>query len=402
MDDLFPGSTVVATPPKGPVDLPPHLNPRRPGPPSKRPAVTPKRVIAGVFLALVASLGWSIGGYLTAPGTDTIAARLAGWARDHRLGIFVNKLEKIQYDLHKPKTGGTPTGIPIGSPAPPVVPSGPDHLPTPRTVPAQAGAALPGEGAWQTMVTVKGVPAVRAAYIRPDSEHTSYLTAIAWMDQKLLKFQIHPGTQEPGGGPWSVAPTLGPAEYPGLVAAFNSGFKLDGARGGYYAEGRLARPLRDGAASLVIYKNGKASVGQWGRDVTMTPDVATVRQNLDLLVDGGVLAPTVDENNTSRWGYTLGNKAFVWRSGVGITRSGALIYAAGNALSVRTIGQVLKAAGAVRAMELDINPEWTTYYWYEHPAAGGIVPHKLAADMQKPGDRYFHVSSRDFFAVHQR
>jgi len=222
------------------------------------------------------------------------------------------------------------------------------------------------------------------------------------MDQKLLKFQLHPGTDEPGSGPWKTPPLLGGADLSGLVGAFNSGFKLDGARGGYYSEGRLVRPLREGAASIVIFTNGRASVGQWGRDFTMSRDILSVRQNLDLLVDGGTLAPTVDENNTPRWGFTLGNKAFVWRSGVGITRSGALVYAAGNAMSVRTIGQVLQAAGAVRAMELDINPDWTTYYYYEHPKAGGVVPHKLSADMQKPADRYFHVSSRDFFAVHSR
>lgn len=159
---------------------------------------TRRRVTAIVVLPLFAILGWSIGGYLTAPGTDTYAARLSGWARDHHLGAIVNELERIQYDLNKPKTGGTPAPIPVVSTSPaPVVPTGPEHLPAPPTVLAQASPALAGEGHWATLVSVKGVPALRAAYIRPDSEHTSYLTGLAWMDQKLLRFDLHPASMSP-------------------------------------------------------------------------------------------------------------------------------------------------------------------------------------------------------------
>jgi len=39
---------------------------------------------------------------------------------------------------------------------------------------------------------------------------------------------------------------------PGLIAAFNSGFKIAQARGGAYLSGEMIRPLRDGAASFVI------------------------------------------------------------------------------------------------------------------------------------------------------
>lgn len=371
--------------------------------PAARGRITPWRVVGAIVLLMLALTGWSAGAYITKPGTDTLAARLSGWARDHKLGVVVNKLEEIQYNLNKPKTGGTPKPIAIASqsPAPSVAPSVP-FTPGPARIASQAGPALADEGVWQTLISHRGVPVVRSAFVRPDSQHTSFLTAVAWMDQLHLRFVLHPGTIEPGGSGWKTASVLQPAEFPYLAAAFNSGFKLEGARGGYYSEGRTAKALRDGAASLVIFKNGKASIGQWGRDISMNPDIVSVRQNLDLLVDNGVLADSVDENNTPKWGYTLGNESYVWRSGIGITKTGALVYAAGNALSVRTIGQVLQAAGAVRAMELDINPEWTTYYWFEHPPGGPMVPHKLAQDMQKPADRYLHTSSRDFVSVHIR
>ena len=38
----------------------------------------------------------------------------------------------------------------------------------------------------------------------------------------------------------------------------------------------------------MIGADGTATVGQWGRDLTMGPDIVAARQNLDLPVDGGV------------------------------------------------------------------------------------------------------------------
>lgn len=54
-------------------------------------------------------------------------------------------------------------------------------------------------------------------------------------------------------------------------------------------------------------------------------------------------------------GLTLGNAACVWRSGLGITADGALVYVGGPGLNVTTLADILARAGAVRAMELDIN-----------------------------------------------
>ena len=83
---------------------------------------------------------------------------------------------------------------------------------------------------------------------------------------------------------------------PSLVAAFNSGFKLQDSHGGYVAEGRQApgHPLINGQASLIIRTNGSPTVGMWGRDAVAGPDIRAVRQNLTLLIDGGVEAPDLD------------------------------------------------------------------------------------------------------------
>ena len=187
-----------------------------------------------------------------------------------------------------------------------------------------------------------------------------------------------------------------------LIAAFNSGFKMDSANGGVYFAGEEVRPLVQGAASLVIKTDGSATVGVWGRDFTMTPDISSVRQNLALMIDNGQLDPALDENDTSKWGATLGNRALVWRSGVGIDANGALIYAGGNSLSVLSLARTLQAAGAVRAMELDINTDWVSAYTYVNDPAtdpnAPVIGLKLGGDMARGGDRYLQLGERDFFA----
>ena len=61
----------------------------------------------------------------------------------------------------------------------------------------------------------------------------------------------------------------------------------------------------------------------------MTPQVIAVRQNLTLLVYGGRAVAGLDPYDTSVWGATLGSVPAVWRSGLGVTRNGALVYVTG-------------------------------------------------------------------------
>lgn len=371
--------------------------PTRPGTPpaprrSRRPRTPRGRWAAGVLLLAVALLASSPARALTAPGTDSTAARLAEWARGHGLSRVVDRLERVTY--RAPAVGGAPdAGSPLagGQSAGRLAtaPGGPAAITPP------ASPALPGEGTWRVLSTVGGRPAVEQAFLRPDATHTGYTAGVAWMDPGLVRFVLHPGTQEPGHGPWSQGPAVSRGPGAGLLAAFNGGFRLDAARGGFYEDGRTVGALRDGAASLVIDGRGTAHVGQWGRDLQMTPDVVAVRQNLDLLVDDGQVAPGLTTDAAGRWGATLGNRYLVWRSGVGQTRTGALVYVAGDRLSAASLADLLQRAGAVRAMELDINPQWTSFVSY--PAERNLLP-----DMQRAPQRYDAASTRDFVTVQSR
>jgi hypothetical protein len=248
------------------------------------------------------------------------------------------------------------------------------------------------------------LPTGEVGFLRPDDVHTSLVAGLLWMDTKLLKARLYAGTQEPGTGRWQRYAEIPRSRRAGLAFTFNSGFRMKDSRGGWYSEGTTAVPLVKGAASLVFFKDGSVTVGQWGRDVGMSSRVASVRQNLSLIVDHGRPVPSLATDSFQLWGATLGNAELVWRSGVGVLPDGALVYAAGPGLSIQTLAALLAHAGCLRAMELDINTDWVTANSYG-PAprsAFGVIPHKLLPDMIRSPYRYLVPDERDFVALYAR
>ena len=116
----------------------------------------------------------------------------------------------------------------------------------------------------------------------------------------------------------------------------------------------------------------------------------------------------LNPNDTTQWGFTLGNAVYVWRSGVGITADGALVYAGGPGLNITTLADILARAGAVRAMELDINTDWVNFATYD-PAGGKRRGHSrptaptCCPSMFGTPARYFQSWwSRDFITMSAR
>jgi hypothetical protein len=261
---------------------------------------------------------------------------------------------------------------------------------------------LPGEGRWQAVVTSNGRAAVQVATLRPDDQHTSFLVGVMRLDPTLVRGELHPGTREPAGQ-WRAATSLSGTAGVGIAAVFNGGFRLnDPSHNGYYSEGRTVKPLVDGAASLVLHTDGTADVGAWNREVHMTPDVASVRQNLLPLVDDGKVNPTCATGGTHEWGSTVGQAAYIHRSGFGVTATGAQVYVGGPALSVCTLGRILADAGVVRGMELDINPNWVSGTYFHDRAKGPARGYRLFPAEKVAPQHYFVPSSRDWYAWYLR
>jgi hypothetical protein len=362
--------------------------------------------VTGIVLAVLLVPGWSLGRRLAARSTDPLSVRTAEWGRDHNLGGVIGFVEQVWYSHHQPPKGGTPKGGIPTAPKPVArvaVPVRVVHKPPvvkrpPNMVPLVANP-LPGEGVWQPSGrSVDGQPALWVTYLRPDAVHTSLVVGVARFDMTHLTATLHAGTEVPGGT-WVHGPRIAPGSYPQVVAAFNSAFRLDSSRGGYYAEGRTVKALAPGRASLVTYANGHVDVGVWGRDDTMSPAVTAVRQNLELIVDHGALVPGLANANNGLWGGTVGNQIYVWRSGVGVDAHGNLIYVGGPGLNVETLAELLRRAGSVRAMELDINTWWISFTVYTPDAHGGVQPANLLPSMVRSPNRYLTDGTRDFFEI---
>lgn len=355
------------------------------------------QVVAVVVVLLIDTAGVSYTQALQYPGDASWQVRTVEWVRDHGGGGLVDLVENWWFAHNQPiGTAPAPELLPVpAAAAAPVAPAGPQ----PPRLPQMAGVApLPGETAWASSAQrVGGVPAMYTSYFRPDPACPSEIVGAAWLDQSLTSTHLISGTREPAGS-WPEGAQVPVQMRPTLLAAFNSGWKMKDTAGGFYADGRLVKAMQDGAASVVIDTTGRVTVGQWGRDVSMGPQVAAVRQTLNLIIDGGQRVAGLADNPSGAWGSPKNQFQYTWRSGVGTDRSGNLVYVAGDKLTLAGLAQAMIDAGVQRGMELDIHPAMVTF----RPAAGapfGLAGAKLLPGMTQAATRYLHPDQRDFFAV---
>ena len=259
------------------------------------------RIASAVLASCLLVTAWSIGHALTVPGGGTVSERIAEWARNHSLGPLVTFGEWLTYT--KPKTGGNPniSFTKLGGRTvhkkkhyhgfTPIIPA---------NIGSPAGTPLPGEGVWKLAVSVKGHPAVFKTYVRQSRTYSSYYAGIVSMDQRLLKFSLRPGTEDPGYGHWGAPMDIPSGRRLGLVATFNSGFIYQDGLNGDALNGHTNEPLKQGLATLVGYKDGRVNIVGWDGGPAPGPAIAWARQSLPLIIDHSRLSPKL--NGSTQWG----------------------------------------------------------------------------------------------------
>jgi len=252
---------------------------------------------------------------------------------------------------------------------------------------------------WRPLDTWFAKPTILVNTFAPNAQVPTVVAYAAWIRTSTTDLALYPGYKGPGPSVQNRGPEEVPPVGRGrLLATFNSGFYEADAAGGFYANKTLYYPMVNGLATVVRYVNGTVNITKWIGGARPGPSILMARQNLSLLVNNYRRTPASLANQ--RWGSTLGGVAAVWRSALGIDNQGNLIYVAAPDQTSTSLAQIMVQLHVVRAMQLDINPEWPIFVTYANRGAVGASlyvpnPNQIA-------DRFLYPSTKDFFAVYIR
>jgi hypothetical protein len=258
------------------------------------------------------------------------------------------------------------------------------------------GLPIAGEGQWKAADTNSSAPVLWTSTFHPLAAVPDVKVTAAVFDQTKLTGALFNGTTLPGGGPWQNADKIsGPAK-DALVAAFNGGFLFKHIDGGYYTEGKEAKPLIDGQATLGVRKDGRLVLGIYGKDMTNDGSWLSLRENLPPMVIDG--KNVMSNYPGTYWGNDFHNVDLNYRTALCARPDGKLMYLAMGMVRANTLAEELARLGCTLGMELDINGHWPQFTWWA-PSSGG--KHGTLLDpikMWKP-ERYVTTSEKDFIAL---
>jgi hypothetical protein len=223
---------------------------------------------------------------------------------------------------------------------------------------------------------------------------------------RTVAFRWHVGLEDPPGATSKVGLDSQPhidtvsESAIGVIGAFNGGFKVDSHSGGSMTDGVVLEPMVAGRATVAISTSGALTIGQWGLDLPRAsfPAIA-YRQNSSPLIWHGALSPAL--STWGAWGDTLHGVPAVSRTALGIDAQGNVLYGASETgiLPIQ-LARALLAAGAVNAMELDINPYWPVLGLVHHPSHSATTPFELSLPhSQHSASIYWNGWTRDFFVA---
>jgi hypothetical protein len=264
--------------------------------------------------------------------------------------------------------------------------------------------SLEGEGIWQPyLYDLDGNIVAQRTFLQPDPERPYAVVAIVAFDLNRTRLNFVLGFNEPSvpDGPRGDGLIPEADRQPGiLLAAFNGGFRAANGHFGAMADGVVALPPKDDFATVGIYQRGEVRIGNWGEEISDTPDLKAWRQNCSLIIQDGEISPKVYSNSITDWGASISNQIVTRRSGLGLNQSGkTLYYFAGPDLSMPVLAETMLAVGVHDGMLLDINHFWV-HFTAIHALEGALVAEPLLPDdMIDHIDRYLNPSPVDFFYI---
>lgn len=187
------------------------------------------------------------------------------------------------------------------------------------------------------------------------------------------------------------------------LVIFNGGFQLRHGRWGIQARGIAVQALKDEGCVVGIAKSGeRVELGSWSRFSQRKDGFDVVRQTPPCLLENGAIHPDLEQGKTRPWAGQATDRRTRRRSALGIDEAGTtLYYAVGTETEPIDLARGLKAVGAVYALQLDINWNWTRFLVPGRAEDGVLrVASSLIDGMAWDKNEYFsRPSARDFFYV---
>lgn len=268
-----------------------------------------------------------------------------------------------------------------------------------------------GEGVWRPAVPdfVKAregaPPLVYETFVRSDIRRPYVRVHLLAMDMRQLELHMVAGHEDPR----STTGATGTGRIPDdkdllsrIAIAFNGAFKTEHGAYGMMVDGNVLLPPQDDAATVATYEDGSVALGSWPEGQEIPGDMRSYRQNMDPLVEDGVVNP----RRRYLWGFTLDSdirNMNTIRSGVCMTGDGNLVYAWGEDLTATTLGIAMNAAGCGYGMHLDMNPFHTSFIFYrfgkdgEEPKRTDFESKLQFPEMRYSARRYVNGAPKDFF-----
>ncbi len=266
---------------------------------------------------------------------------------------------------------------------------------------------LDGEGIWHnhplSLFPDKEVMAHTFVSLDPDRSYA--ITTIVQMDMHVMRMGSVAGTKQPGGPVGKPGPGVIPKDIIDsgkLIAAFDGGFQYKDGAYGMIVENTTYLPLKNDLGTLVENSDGSLRIINYDGQ-SLGGSVAFVRQNCPMLITDGEIS-VANPRNKVLWGRLAAGTTdiYTWRSGIGLTKEGNLLFAVGNNLTPVTLANALKAAGAVNAIQLDINPIWVRFNIFEPTGFGKYTSTTLTKDLQDGSRQYLNGYEKDFFYLYEK
>lgn len=280
----------------------------------------------------------------------------------------------------------------------------------PAPIPPPLAHPHDGEGTWApppgwgSTEETSPPPSLLRTMIRPDPALPFSEIHLVAIDTSRLQLRIEAGFDEP-------RPTTGPrgrgriprAAHPHLAAAFNGAFQSRHGAYGMAVDDRILLPPQPGAATIATDVFGDPRLGSWPDDAAdddpLPPEIVSLRQNLDPLIEDGVINP----RGRAQWGFPLEGLSYLTeRSALCLTRDRHLIYGWGMEVEADTLAAGLTLAGCHYAVHLDMNPGHVGFVFHGREDDGTTRAELLTDGMSIAPRRYLRASPKDFFYLVRR